>query len=40
MLPYACAYACMTNEKTKANSLENITWSELGKKKLEATKVY
>ena len=40
MLPYACAYAGMTNEKTKANCLENITWSELGKQNLQATKVY
>ena len=25
-------YVCITNEKTKAHSLENIMWSELGKK--------
>ena len=29
---YQHAYECITNEKTKAHSLENIMWSELGKK--------
>ena len=29
---YQHAYECITNEKTKAHSPENIMWSELGKK--------
>ena len=27
-------------QKQKANSLENITWSELGKQSIQAKKVY
>ena len=29
---YQHAYECITNEKTKAHSPENIMWCELGKK--------
>ena len=32
------AYVCIINEK--ANSLENITWSVLGKQKIQGKKVY
>ena len=28
------------NERQKANSLENITWSELGKQNMQAKEVY
>ena len=35
------AYVCIIIEKTKkANSLEDITWSELGKQNIQAKKVY
>ena len=36
----ARAYVCIIYEETKANSLENITWSELGKQNIQAKKVY
>ena len=34
------AYACIVNEKKKANSLENITWSELGKQNILAKRFF
>ena len=34
------AYVCMINDKAKANSLENITCSELGKQNIQGKKVY
>ena len=36
--PHACV--CIINERQKVNSLENITWSELGKQNIQAKKVY
>ena len=34
------AWVCVVNEKNKANSLESITWSVLGKQNIQAKKVY
>ena len=34
------AYVCMINDKAKANSLENITCSELGKQNIQGKNVY
>ena len=33
-------HASMTNDRQNTNSLENITWSELGKQNIQAGKVY
>ena len=37
---YARANVRITCEKTKENSHENITWSEIGKQNVQAEKVY
>ena len=40
MSSYARANVRITNEKTKANSHEGITWSEMGKRNVQAKEVY
>ena len=40
MQVHPCAFVCMIIKRQKANSLENITWSELGKQNMQAKKVY
>ena len=40
MSSYARANLRITNEKTKENSHEGITWSEMGKQNVQAEKVY
>ena len=40
MSSYARANLRITNEKQKENSLEGITWSEMGKQNVQAEKVY
>ena len=40
MSSYARAYVWITYEKQKENSLENITWPEMGKQNVQAKEVY
>ena len=40
MSSYAREYVRITYEKQKENSLENITWSEMGKQNVQAKEVY
>ena len=35
-----CTQRCITNEKTKENFHEGMTWSEMGKQNVQAKKVY
>ena len=40
MLSYARANVRINNEKQKENSLEGITWSEMGKQNIQAKDVF